>query len=89
MSNSSSENTKHAFVHVARPLIEVEDIHVGFVVDNRAEEPILLIEEVDFENKHLARQTLQNFFGGEGVTVRIRSIHRASPGVLSHVNDNL
>ena len=63
--------TKHAFVHQAFPMQGDHPNHVGVIIDNRENEPICLIETEDGEDKMVARQVLQNFFGGSHVSVRI------------------
>ena len=54
---------KHAVVHRASPITNVNKPHIGALIDNRVGEPILLIQTYDIRDAKTARKVFMKYFG--------------------------
>lgn len=67
----------HAFVHRASPIPDEKRKHIGVFIDNRSNEPILLIQEKDLNSIETARNVYVKYFEGDKkMDVRIQTIFK-------------
>ena len=68
--------SKHAFIHVAHPLPNFSEHHIGAIIDNTMEHPICLVEHLDISNVNKARELFSSFFScGNHTSVRIQFVY--------------
>ena len=64
-------------MHRACCIATINKKHIGALIDNRKEEPILLIEENDVVNSKVSHNVYVKFFGGDkNMEVTISSIFK-------------
>ena len=69
------ETTVHVFIHVAKKIENMNESHVGALVDNRKKAPICLIQNCDGEDIFTARRVFINFFSTGGAKVQITDMY--------------